>query len=387
MSCNKPSSSGCTTPGCGTPECVAADCMLELGDCLTDNAGNVLYTAVFCPDEYQARYVTAGFMVLHDNSGAFMTMLRKNAGSTCGINFSVPFRNNSGRTIGFLPPSSDCGPDRVQPPRCAENAITTATAVLASVARCANVALPTGTFTNATVVVNRDGCISSIRSGTPELYTPDECCGNATSSGGGAGVAGPRGLPGAAATVTVDEAVMIGQTWAIKNVGTTAAAVLQLTVPASLNTAATTNSITGATGNVRGLRVESGLVKGLPSEIVTDVEVAKQGSTATLYSMAAYPSVYGTPGTYEVQVNLDGIKLDYDQLINAQKQRIDALTQALGTLTNQFNALQLNFNTLQQDHNLLAQNVSAMNLTVGTTANDLNALTNRYNTHTTHPVP
>ena len=180
---------------------------------------------------------------------------------------------------------------------------------------------------------------------------------------------------------------MIGPTWAIKNVGTTSAAVLQLTVPAALNTAATTNAISGTTGNVRGLRVESGLVKGLPLEIVTDVEVAKQGATATLYSMAAYPSVYGTPGTYEVQVNLDGIKNDYDQLITAQKNRIDNLTTTVGLLSNQLNTLQTSFNQLLQEHNNLAQSVTAMNLTVGTTAADLSALTNRYNTHTSHPVP
>ena len=42
--------------------------------------------------------------------------------------------------------------------------------------RCQDVQLTPGTYTNATIVVNAQGCIVAITSGTPPVYTPDDCC-------------------------------------------------------------------------------------------------------------------------------------------------------------------------------------------------------------------
>lgn len=42
--------------------------------------------------------------------------------------------------------------------------------------KCQDVQLTPGTYTNATIVVNAQGCIVAITSGTPPVYTPDDCC-------------------------------------------------------------------------------------------------------------------------------------------------------------------------------------------------------------------
>lgn len=43
--------------------------------------------------------------------------------------------------------------------------------------RCQDVSLAPGVYQYATIVVNSNGCISSVAAGDPPVYTPDDCCG------------------------------------------------------------------------------------------------------------------------------------------------------------------------------------------------------------------
>lgn len=378
MACNKPNS-GCVTQECESAPCVPADCMLEIGDCLANNANGSIFASVFCPEEFRSKYIALGFRVLNDNAGEFVTMLRLVAGTTCGINFSVRVRDNSGKTIGYAPHANDC--NAAPPERCPERYVPPI--------RCENIKLPTGTFTNATVTINSQGCIEMVREGVPERYTPDECCGGGSSVGGGGGTQGIRGLPGAAATVAASPVVKYGNEWSFTNVGTSSAAVFELTVPSRLN-ANTPGSTTsgGYTGSIRGLRVEEGLVKALPPEIVTDVEVVKQGTSASLYQITAFPVVYGNPpGAYEITINLDGFYNDLKSKIDTTSQNLSTLTQTVATQNNQLLTLQNDVNQLKQDRTTMQQNLNTLTNTLQTLTNNYNNLLTRFNSHSIHPPP
>ena len=87
------------------PHCTAAPppCTLTLGGAINDNAGARIGGAVECPPADRATYIGQGFVVLNDNSGAFLTMARTSPGNTCGITFSVALRDNAGAVLGYIP--------------------------------------------------------------------------------------------------------------------------------------------------------------------------------------------------------------------------------------------------------------------------------------------
>lgn len=173
------------------------------------------------------------------------------------------------------------------------------------VPRCQDIVLTPGTFTNATVVVNAAGCISSVAAGTPALYTPDECCQGGT--GGGSSIPGPRGFTGddgAAATIAVDPDIPVGATtaWTVENVGTSSAAIFQFTAPAPV---VTPPGPTGVTGSVAGLVVDTGVVTALPASLVLAVAAAKSGAYASYFAFTAAPASPALPNDYTFTLDLD----------------------------------------------------------------------------------
>lgn len=214
---------------------------------------------------------------------------------------------------------------------------TTGTPVLP---KCQDINLTAGTFTHATVVVNSTGCITSVTSGEPELYTPDECCGGGSGGSGGAGPRGPKGDPGSAATIEVNTVIGAGTTWSVENTGTTSAAVFKFTAPAPTSSGSTPS---GATGEINGLKVESGLVKTLPLGLITQVTFAPAGTNASLISALAVPDLT-VPGKVALSINLDllisNLRDEYTAQNTAQANTISDLTAAVSDLVNSVTTLQ-----------------------------------------------
>jgi hypothetical protein len=207
--------------------------------------------------------------------------------------------------------------------------------------KCQDVSLTPGTFTNATVTVNAQGCIAAIASGEPEVYTPDDCCGDSSGGGGGAaGARGPKGDPGAAATIAVQQAIGTGTTWSVENIGTSSAAIFKFTAPAASTGGGGTTS--GYTGDVGGFVIEAGLVKSAPASIVESVEAKKEGTKANLFSFLAVPDLANL-SEYDITLNLDAfydsIDSKFTGLHNDQATLITNLTGQVATLTAQVAAL------------------------------------------------
>lgn len=173
--------------------------------------------------------------------------------------------------------------------------------------RCQDVILTPGTYINATVVVNEAGCVAAVASGEPPFYVPDDCCPGGGGGGGGTpGPRGPQGDPGQAATVAVIGPIDYDPDatgWSVENIGTAYAAILRFTAPLPTGGGSTPS---GTTGNVSGLNVENGIVKGLPSNIVTSVNAAKDGVHADKFGFTvSYP--VGQPQSVTLTLNIDGV--------------------------------------------------------------------------------
>lgn len=157
---------------------------------------------------------------------------------------------------------------------------------------CASVTLENGTFPNAVVAV-QNGCIVAVTSGAPFQYTPNDCCGDTPAGGGGPVIVeqGPPGADGQSATVTVAPIVAgSGSQWAVQNVGTSSAAVLQFTSPAP---------VTGA---------------------LTGVATTKDGSHATKFTFTV---AVDPVGLATITLNLDGLYDDLAGQISALQSDFD----------------------------------------------------------------
>lgn len=201
--------------------------------------------------------------------------------------------------------------------------------------RCNN-ALPDGVFENATVVVE-NGCITSITEGAAPVYTPDDCCGGGGGSGsGGAGARGPKGDDGAAATVEVDPVVATGTAWSVENTGTSAAAVLKFTAPAQSSGGGGTTS--GFTGEVSGVEVQAGLVKAMPSSLVTGVQ-ATFSAPANWGTLTAAPWI-DDPDQFLITLELAGAKTYIDNAVSGLQDQIDTLSGVVADLAERVDALE-----------------------------------------------
>jgi len=131
--------------------------------------------------------------------------------------------------------------------------------------RCNDLILPSGTFVNATVVVD-NGCIIQLLNGQPMLYQPDSCCAPVGTPGeGGNGLPGPQGPGGAAATITVAgvESLAPGEQAFVQNLGTSSAASLLFGIPRGED-GTDGESDTGVTDDRAGIEIEKGVIKTLP---------------------------------------------------------------------------------------------------------------------------
>lgn len=206
--------------------------------------------------------------------------------------------------------------------------------------KCQDVSIPAGTYTNATVVVNAEGCIVSVSSGEPELYTPDECCGDSVGAPAPSGRGG-KGDPGDAAVIDVQTAIAsTGSAWTVENVGTTSAAIFKFTAPAP---AELTPFTEGETSNLNGFVFEDGLVKAIPAGLITAVTATAQGTHSTLFSFDAAPVAGGVAGNRQITLNLDLLRGDLVALINEQATRIDTLLDTVADLNNTVEELRTDF--------------------------------------------
>jgi hypothetical protein len=202
--------------------------------------------------------------------------------------------------------------------------------------RCQDVSLTPGTFERATIVVNAEGCITSITEGEPELYTPDECCGDGSggSGSGEPGEDGEDGEDGLAATVSVVPEIEVGTgaAWQVENIGDSTAAIFKFTSPAPILPEAGT---TGETGTLDGFVFENGLVKQVPASVVTKVTFAATGGKASLVTLTNTPSI-SQAGRFDVTLNVDALHADLKALIDAQAALITDLTAVVADLRNEF---------------------------------------------------
>jgi hypothetical protein len=200
--------------------------------------------------------------------------------------------------------------------------------------------LPTNqVFTNATIHTNASGCISSIESGTPFLYTPDPCCptGGTGTGGGSTGLDGPAGPAGAAATVTIGTVTtgQPGTAASVTNIGTNNAAILNIVIPAG---AAGLDGATpsGLNHNVDGLHITNGLVQQLPSwwppvQAITPATQTNNG-VSLAFSKAA-------DGTVTAVLDASAMQSSFNASQLVQNNNIATLTATIATLQAAHDAL------------------------------------------------
>ena len=200
--------------------------------------------------------------------------------------------------------------------------------------KCQDVSLIPGTYTNATIIINSTGCLSSVTNGAAPLYTPDDCCGGSGGgTGGEAGARGPKGDPGQAATVTVDPVIAVGSDslWHVVNTGTVNAAVFKFTSPMASSSGGTTTS--GVTGNICGLNVQAGLVKALPTGLVTGVTATAKGTYASYIILNATAATPSAPCDVDIQINLDAFYSKIVGTVSTDYTNLAARVTALETRT------------------------------------------------------
>lgn len=182
--------------------------------------------------------------------------------------------------------------------------------------RCNDVALVDGVYERATVVV-QGGCITSVSTGEPEVYTPDFCC---DGGGGGEGPPGPRGFPGPEGQAATIEVLPLGTAvdtnWTLQRSGTPSNVVLQFSPPLPPEGQVPVHGVTNP--NIFGFSVDHGLVQGVPRTLREITFAPTPGSIAQnlfLFTNA----VVGDPnnGVNAVNLNLDGLYSTLNTRMNA----------------------------------------------------------------------
>lgn len=218
-------------------------------------------------------------------------------------------------------PSGDCQDARP----CGCSGTTPAQPILP---RCQNVSLAPGVYRNATVTVGPDGCITVVAEGAAPVYQPDDCCGGGTSGGSGsAGPRGPKGDPGAAATIEVNPVVLTGSPASVTNTGTSSAAVLQFTLPASTGGGGSSGG--GTTASVCGMEVANGLVQTMPTTLLTGVLASAVGAQSGLVTITAAPASPSAMCTPTISINVDALYNELASLVTQLRQDHDT---AIATL-------------------------------------------------------
>lgn len=124
-----------------------------------------------------------------------------------------------------------------------------------------------GTYTNATVTVDMNGCVIRVESGKPFEYAPQVCCCNHTTdnSGGGQGLRGEKGKDGKNATIELAGVNMIAsnQPASVRNLsGDNTNVLLEFNIPMSEVDKSDIPVLDGVDETVLGgLEFEKGLLK------------------------------------------------------------------------------------------------------------------------------
>lgn len=200
--------------------------------------------------------------------------------------------------------------------------------------KCQDVSLVPGAYSNATVVINADGCISQVTAGEAPVYTPDDCCGGESSGTGGTGARGPKGDPGPAATITVDPIIVegTGSTWSVQNIGTTSAAIFKFTAPLGGGDDCCPS---GFTGELCGFVMEDGVVKQVPPSLVTSLEVETSGefSSQIIFTVGQNATINDECGLM-LTLNLDAFYYKIKEYIDNElidvQQKIDSNAYGVG---------------------------------------------------------
>lgn len=205
--------------------------------------------------------------------------------------------------------------------------------------RC-DVALPDGTYTNATVTV-QGGCIIALQDGRPPQYAPPDCC---VETGGGGGSDEPcdcpPGEPGDPATIEIASIFSIGPNEAprAENIGTATNAVINLYIPRG-QPGQDSIQATGVNSEAGGIVIENGLVSGLPSTWPPVLYVTGMSNTTGVTFDISAPDPMS--GLVKLNIDLSGydtaLRRDFDQKLQAlqdsMQTQITALQQSVATLS------------------------------------------------------
>lgn len=195
--------------------------------------------------------------------------------------------------------------------------------------RC-DVALPNGTYNNATVVVS-DGCIVALQEGRAPQYAPPDCCDDA--GGGGGGDDGPcdcpPGEPGRNATISIGttHSGAPGTAPQVQNVGTNIDAILEFTIPRGEQGGGGGGAGDGFTGVRSGIVFEGGRVQNWP--VYGPVMYLQgEGSPAGVTVTASDPS---PGGVVTISVDLSGYDAALRNWITGQLQGLQDQLDALAS--------------------------------------------------------
>lgn len=219
--------------------------------------------------------------------------------------------------------------------------------------RC-DIALASGTFENATVVVDANGCISSVQEGRAPQYTPDICCVPVQGGGGGNDEPCdcPPGEPGANATITIGstQSVDAGQPAKVTNVGTPTNAILNFEIPRGSEGGGGGGGGGGVTDSRGGIYIEDGLIVGLPATWPPVGLILAGTDRSDVVLNVSNPDP--TTGVVNMQLNMAGFYQSVQTWTNNQ------IAAATAPLQNQINSLQSQLATI---NNTLASLQSQIN--------------------------
>lgn len=210
---------------------------------------------------------------------------------------------------------SDCAPCN----KCAESPAPV-------MPRC-NIVLTDGTYANATVVVE-NGCIIDVQQGTAPLYTPDSCCAVPGGGGGeaGNGLDGAPGPAGPAATIAINSVASLpyGSAPTVVNIGSPAAALLDIGIPRGEPGAPASFPPGGANSTDGGITLNNGL-------IMSPLPVAWPPVLGVVFTPTAVPGVAlnaaknNANGQIELTVDLTALMTIINNEFAAKQSQIDAL--------------------------------------------------------------
>ena len=204
--------------------------------------------------------------------------------------------------------------------------------------RC-DVALPDGSYVNATVVVE-GGCIVSIEQGIPLLYQPDNNCSGTSGGEGGEGLQGEQGPPGDSATIEIGTVTSLapGSAPTVENVGTDTHVILDIGIPRGEPGEAAELPIGGAETNAGGMLYANGqLMNPLPAAWPPLLDLLPP---TVVGSGVALTFTKRADALVEVALDVSGLITWVENEIAALVGTIDTQAAALAALTARVDALE-----------------------------------------------